>query len=588
MLCNQCEKPFDTERHIPKLLPKCGHSVCALCLAKLTSTSFPEFKCPFDNIQYVKVADFSDNLYILEQLNRAKPSAGGRCSKHSKDLEIFCNNCLEVICSDCALFDGHKMHSFEPLSSAQNKAADKLRKYKSQISELQNALSSETKDLGENIKLTCKEKVEHIDRNFRELAVALEELRRKTVDSITGFYSNVQNSFALFKNKLEELKLKIHSVKSEKELLTNPNFEKEFLRDMREIDELISSKNILAEIEQHRNLIDVSFDRSFFKNLPSFCKIECHASLNDTKRNSMVNESKAFYEQINNNENLLHESFKDLIKNAAISLLHDDNQNIEESRRTKTFFHHNASPKPMNNYINELKNYSPLSGYSGVSAQKKNNLEERSMLSRKKETKSVLSYGTINPFTTKKSMNSINENEPKHRQSDATSIKSSMSNNKTDAYANKENIREVTSNINPKDKPATKQERIQQLFDLACEGKLETLDLSNFGLEDRLIEFYANKFAALKGVLTLKLDNNLITEAGLKVILKNIKSNKIKYIFMTDNKLADTAIDYFLSFRKYNSALKAVYIAKNPINCASRKVQGKIKMLVDQDVTVII
>lgn len=586
MNCNQCDKPYDTERHIPKLLPKCGHSLCSVCLTKLTSTSFAEFKCPFDNIQYVKVAEFNDNLFILEQLNRAKPT-GNRCSKHSKDLDIYCSNCAEILCSDCALFDGHKMHAVESYMSAQNKAADKLRKYKSQISELQNALSSETRDLGETIALTRKEKVEYIDKNFKELAAALEELRQKTIKSISSFYDNVQNSFALFKNKLKDLEHKIHSVKSEKELLMNTNFEKEFLRDMREIDELISSKNILAEIEQHRNLVDVSFDRNFLKNLPSFCKIACHTSLNETRRNSLVNESKAFYEQINNNENLLHESFKELIKNAAISLLHEDNQNFEESRRTKTFFHNNASPKPMNNYINELKNYSPLSGYSGISAQKKN-IEERSMLSRKKETKSVLSYGTINPFTTKKSMNSINENEPKHRQSDATSTKSNMSNNKLDPYANKENIRDFASTMRHNEKPASKQERLQQLFDLACKGKLETLDLSNFGLEDKLIEFYSKKFMSITGVRTLKLDNNSITDAGLKVILKSVKENKIEYIFLTDNKLGDTAIDYFLSFRKYNRVLKAIYLSNNPLNCVSRKLQAKIKMLEEQSLTVVI
>ena len=586
MNCNQCEKAFDTERNIPKLLPKCGHSICAMCLGKLTSTSFPEFKCPFDNIQYAKVTKFNDNLYILEQLSRAKP-VGNRCAKHAKELDIYCNNCTQAICCDCALFDGHKMHSVESYGAALNKAADKLRKYKTQISELQGALFSETRDLGETIALTRKEKVEFIDKNFKELATTLEELRQKTVKSISTFYDNVQSSFALFKNKLKDLEQKIHSVKSEKELLTNPNFETEFLRDMREIDELISSKNILAEIEQHRNLIDVSFDKNYLKNLSSFCKISCHTSLNETRRSSLVNESKAFYEQINNNENLLHESFKDLIKNAAISLLQDDIQNFEESRRTKTFFH-NASPKPSHNYIHELKNYSPLSGYSGVSAQKKNNLEEKSMLSRKKDNKSVLSYGTINPFTTKKSMNSISENETKPRPSDATSVKSSLSNNKMDPYANKENIRDFAVTTRHNEKPESRQERLQQLFELASKGKLETLDLSGFKLQDKVIDVNAKKFTATVGVRILRLNNNEITSDGLKVLLKSLMKNKVEYIFIVDNKLDDTAIDYFISYRKYNSSLKAVYINNNLIDSASKNVKRKVKQLEDQGITVIL
>ena len=37
----------------------------------------------------------------------------------------------------------------------------------------------------------------------------------------------------------------------------------------------------------------------------------------------------------------------------------------------------------------------------------------------------------------------------------------------------------------------------------------------------------------------------------------------VEYIFMNNNELRDTALDYFISFRKYNKKLKAVYISGN-------------------------
>lgn len=602
MLCNQCEKHFDLERHVPKLLPKCGHSICASCLAKLCATSFPEFKCPFDNLLYAKSLEFNDNLFLLEQLGRAG-GGSGKCGRHGKELDIFCGSCAAVICSDCALFEGHKQHGVESLGAAQARSEEKLRRYRGKIAELQGALLSESRDLGEAIAATKREKLEFIERNFRELAAALEEYKAKTVKSIADFYDNVHGSFTLFRNKVQELDAKINAAKSERELLMNPGFEREFLRDMRELDELISSKSVFSEIEQHRQLLDVSFDRNFAKNLSSFCKISCQTFMNQTGKTSFQNESKAFYDQIKNDENLLHESFKELMKNAAISLMNDDHPNPDDSRRTKTFFH--ASPRPAPPNVFDARNFSPLSGLSGVSASKQPGpgpaprFDERSLLSRKKESRSLLNYGAINPFTTKKSMNSISENEPPlkpaesnvtvppraSKLSDCASMKSTTSTNKPDPlFGNKENLRDFPGNANSR--PGA--ERLGQLLELAARGKLDTLDLTNFGLDDKSVEGLGKRLAAMRQVRTLKLNGNAITEIGLKAVLKNIKELAVEYIFMTHNNLKDTALDYLISFRKYNGHLKAVYLAGNPLNKASSRLKMKMKLLEESNITVVL
>ena len=44
-------------------------------------------------------------------------------------------------------------------------------------------------------------------------------------------------------------------------------------------------------------------------------------------------------------------------------------------------------------------------------------------------------------------------------------------------------------------------------------------------IDDKTIEILSSKFKKLRNVKTIKLDNNQITELGLKTILKNIKEN---------------------------------------------------------------
>lgn len=67
-MCNQCEMPYDLQNKLPKVLAKCGHTICQSCLKKLSCTELEKFKCPFDNIEYFKSEHFMRNEKIISLL----------------------------------------------------------------------------------------------------------------------------------------------------------------------------------------------------------------------------------------------------------------------------------------------------------------------------------------------------------------------------------------------------------------------------------------------------------------------------------------------------------------------------------------
>ena len=91
MNCKQCASEFNLTSRKPKLLPKCGDSICCECLERLRAKK-DDFACPVDGIVYSRATESFDNAYILNCLAASKP-AGHACGRHSKELELFCVDC---------------------------------------------------------------------------------------------------------------------------------------------------------------------------------------------------------------------------------------------------------------------------------------------------------------------------------------------------------------------------------------------------------------------------------------------------------------------------------------------------------------
>ncbi len=114
------------------------------------------------------------------------------------------------------------------------------------------------------------------------------------------------------------------------------------------------------------------------------------------------------------------------------------------------------------------------------------------------------------------------------------------------------------------------------------------LDLCEMSINDKNMEVVSKAIAKIPKLKTIKLNGNSISEIGLKYLLKNVKEGVIEYLFINNNQLKDTALDYLISFRKYTTKLKAVYMSNNPLNKSSRRLSIKIRLLEENNIIVVV
>ena len=109
--CPICLSPFHLPQKQPRILPKCGHTICQQCLVSL-KTSPGQFQCPQDDQPYDSEKDlsfFPANEHIISLLMEMK----NVCEDHKKVKEYYCLDEVVKICSDCGLFGKHQRHKKE-------------------------------------------------------------------------------------------------------------------------------------------------------------------------------------------------------------------------------------------------------------------------------------------------------------------------------------------------------------------------------------------------------------------------------------------------------------------------------------------
>ena len=72
--CPNCSLDYDCKIRIPKLLTKCGHTLCQECIFSLRNI-FNVLKCPLDFIEYLDISNaecFPSNILILNMIDKTK------------------------------------------------------------------------------------------------------------------------------------------------------------------------------------------------------------------------------------------------------------------------------------------------------------------------------------------------------------------------------------------------------------------------------------------------------------------------------------------------------------------------------------
>ena len=142
--CPICLINFNDHKNEPRILIKCGHSICLSCLKEKINFDEKILICPIDNLKYENINSveiFPKNLALIElfknktlecltspqpkfnsnklkllesikKINDKEQNINQICNIHpNKNLEIICLDDKCKICTNCALFGKHKNHN---------------------------------------------------------------------------------------------------------------------------------------------------------------------------------------------------------------------------------------------------------------------------------------------------------------------------------------------------------------------------------------------------------------------------------------------------------------------------------------------
>ena len=194
-----------------------GNVKCQVCDDKATSfcchcCEFLCGKCKHCHLLYLgkehEILEFAS--YKKGEFRVCFPSP--KCPQHTKqELDIFCNECQELICSDCAQKDhqDHKKGSFDEMSKEGKDELQKLmRGVDEALGKLDEALQ-QIQEMRENVKVSAEKATARIDKACDDLIQAVEDrrkiLQRKCRDIAKGKDDVLLNQRAELKSLRNEL-----------------------------------------------------------------------------------------------------------------------------------------------------------------------------------------------------------------------------------------------------------------------------------------------------------------------------------------------------------------------------------------------
>lgn len=121
--CFGCKREFNLTDREPRVLPSCGHTFCAGCIAGWLAGPAPRVVCPEDRRECAVdgragLAAFPANIALarlVAERARASPAPQPEerpCAEHAKPADLVCTTDCEAICADCVLFGAHKNHEY--------------------------------------------------------------------------------------------------------------------------------------------------------------------------------------------------------------------------------------------------------------------------------------------------------------------------------------------------------------------------------------------------------------------------------------------------------------------------------------------
>ena len=133
MDCDICCEPFDNREREPKILARCGHTVCDGCIQSIrrTTSAGDDIVCPHCRV-VTRFEEIRSNFAIrslLEQPIISKKPDRPSCMTHpTHQVSVFCVPCRQFVCHDCfeTVDSFHSTHARISFNDGINKIQEEL------------------------------------------------------------------------------------------------------------------------------------------------------------------------------------------------------------------------------------------------------------------------------------------------------------------------------------------------------------------------------------------------------------------------------------------------------------------------------
>lgn len=233
MECPVCYFSFNTNNRIPKVLSKCGHTICSPCINKLSGEGF--LSCPFCKEVYFDFTNLPNNFLIMNVLESSQKKeeeeepevieeegkniapqsqtpkgkkftmeSSSFCALHSKKIvEFFCHEENKFLCNRCVL--DHRDHKVTLLEEFTDKTKKMLKEESTELESLLGDLEKIRNKflvLQRDYQFHNKMIINKVEQTFQQLIKKLIERKDKLINN---FYESVLPHEKFIKDKLQFL-----------------------------------------------------------------------------------------------------------------------------------------------------------------------------------------------------------------------------------------------------------------------------------------------------------------------------------------------------------------------------------------------
>jgi hypothetical protein len=551
----------------------------------------PSIKIPIDEFEKALLNSSMMNTYSQPtQLQRATTFSSmisnesvlsiQECAVHAKPLEIRCLSCAQDICVDCALFFDHRGHKIERHDHNRSNSG-KPELIVQDFRQKAEKLLEDSKKIAQafSTEMTNRKTRTHeaVDSGFNDLKSELEKSRACALASVAAHYQNLRISFQGYQEsiveKIEGFLLTLNKKNKSKETL---------IKEFSQLEKMMQTKT-LTDPFSHTS-VSVSFNIDWGADIKNFCMVG-RVSKTGMRTSAL---------KLGEEDNLLQESFTD----SVFKDITETNTALDEKMSEPIYLSQRSLARPAksgsfapgqfvkSSHPSEYKMSFCVTPTHMLLQKNKSVFKFDEELWTKKPNRNPM-MASINRFsiTPKAEINSWGlDSAQGSRPSQAMTPKQKLDHIKTDrpirtktenSPFKRENSRSITS------KPNDPRVSYASLHPQSTRNasKFSAINLANLGMDDFTTEAYFSKIDINPMIKTLTLSGNQLTDRGLKMVLKSITPYQIDTLFIANNYLRDRSLDYLMSFAKYNSYLKSVFLQENRIDGKSAEIKAKIVKL---------